>query len=306
MATILVTGGTGLIGSAITKKLVEKGYKVIILTRDRTNKKETGNISYSEWDPSKGSYNAHHFMSADAIINLAGANIAEKRWTADRKKLIGDSRVKSGQLIVKALKEVPNNITTVLSASAIGYYGPDQSTKKSFAETAEPYTDFLGQTVNQWEQSISPVKDLGKRIVIFRTGIVLSRDGGAFREFEKPLHFGIASILGNGKQVVSWIHIEDLVRMYVTALEDDSWMGTYNAVAPVPIINKELILSIARQKNKVFLPLPVPSFLLKALLGEMSIEVLKSTTVSSAKAEQKGFVFLYPTIDKAVGQLLKK
>jgi len=306
MATILVTGGTGLIGSAITKKLVETGNKVIILTRDRTNKKDIGNISYSEWDPSKGTYNPHHFMSADAIINLAGANIAEKRWTEDRKKLIGDSRVKSGQLIVKALKEVPNNINRILSASAIGYYGPDQRSKGFFTETAQPYTDFLGQTVSQWEESLAPVKDLGKRLVIFRTGIVLSSDGGAFREFEKPLHFGIASILGNGKQVVSWIHIEDLVRMYVTALEDDSWKGAYNAVAPVPVTNKELILSIARQKEKVFLPLQVPSFLLKALLGEMSIEVLKSTTVSSAKAEQKGFVFLYPTIDKAIGQLLKK
>jgi uncharacterized protein (TIGR01777 family) len=306
MAIVMITGGTGLIGSALTKSLVEKGHQVIILTRNSSNKKKTGNLSYSQWDPGKGTYNAHDFASADAIIHLAGANVAEKRWTDQRKKEIIDSRVQGGELIIKALREVPNKISAILSASAIGYYGPDQIPASPFVEEMPPYHDFLGQTVSQWEASLDPVIQMGKRLVIFRTGIVLSRQGGAYKEFEKPLHFGIASILGNGKQVISWIHIDDMVRLYIAALEDEGWKGTYNAVAPVPVTNKELVLSMARQKNKIFIPLPVPSIVLKTLLGEMSIEVLKSTTVSSAKVEQRGFIFLYPTIDKAVAALLKK
>lgn len=306
MAIVMITGGTGLIGSALTKSLVEKGHQVIILTRNSSNKKKTGNLSYSQWDPGKGTYNAHDFASADAIIHLAGANVAEKRWTDERKKEIIDSRVQGGELIIKALREVPNKISAILSASAIGYYGPDQIPASPFVEEMPPYHDFLGQTVSQWEASLNPVIQMGKRLVIFRTGIVLSRQGGAYKEFEKPLHFGIASILGSGKQVISWIHIDDMVRLYIAALEDEGWKGTYNAVAPVPVTNKELVLSMARQKNKIFVPLPVPSIVLKTLLGEMSIEVLKSTTVSSAKVEQRGFIFLYPTIDKAVAALLKK
>jgi uncharacterized protein (TIGR01777 family) len=306
MAIVMITGGTGLIGSALTKSLVEKGHQVIILTRNSSNKKKTGNLSYSQWDPGKGTYNAHDFASADAIIHLAGANVAEKRWTDERKKEIIDSRVQGGELIIKVLREVPNKVSTILSASAIGYYGPDQIPASPFVEEMPPYHDFLGQTVSQWEASLNPVIQMGKRLVIFRTGIVLSRQGGAYKEFEKPLHFGIASILGSGKQVISWIHIDDMVRLYIAALEDEGWKGTYNAVAPVPVTNKELVLSMARQKNKIFVPLPVPSIVLKTLLGEMSIEVLKSTTVSSAKVEQRGFIFLYPTIDKAVTALLKK
>lgn len=306
MAIVMITGGTGLIGSALTKRLVEKGHQVIILTRNSSNKKKTGNLSYSQWDPGKGTYNAHDFAAADAIIHLAGANVAEKRWTEERKREIINSRVQGGELIIKALREVPNKISTILSASAIGYYGPDQIPASPFVEEMPPYHDFLGQTVSQWEASLDPVIQMGKRLVIFRTGIVLSREGGAYKEFEKPLHFGIASILGSGKQVISWIHIDDMVRLYIAALEDEGWKGTYNAVAPVPVTNKELVLAMARQKNKIFIPLPVPSIVLKTLLGEMSIEVLKSTTVSSAKVEQRGFIFLYPTIDKAVAALLKK
>ena len=306
MAIVMITGGTGLIGSALTKSLVEKGHQVIILTRNSSNKKKTGNLSYSQWDPGKGTYNAHDFASADAIIHLAGANVAEKRWTEERKREIINSRVQGGELIIKVLREVPNKVSTILSASAIGYYGPDQIPASPFVEEMPPYHDFLGQTVSQWEASLNPVIQMGKRLVIFRTGIVLSRQGGAYKEFEKPLHFGIASILGSGKQVISWIHIDDMVRLYIAALEDEGWKGTYNAVAPVPVTNKELVLSMARQKNKIFVPLPVPSIVLKTLLGEMSIEVLKSTTVSSAKVEQRGFIFLYPTIDKAVAALLKK
>jgi len=193
----------------------------------------------------------------------------------------------------------------VISASAIGYYGPDPviPNPDPFVETDAPATDFLGTTVKEWEEAMLPVTDSGRRLVILRTGIVLSGKGGAYTEFCKPLRFGMAAILGSGKQVVSWIHIDDLVRLYIHAIQHEEWKGIYNAVALKPVSNREMILKIARSKKRFFIPVPVPAFALKGALGEMSVEVLKSTTVSCTKTLQAGFDFQYPTIEKALNQL---
>jgi uncharacterized protein (TIGR01777 family) len=304
MATILITGGTGLIGTALTKALVAKGYDVIILSRSE-KKSSQPNISYAVWDVSKQTIDEKAIRKADYIIHLAGANVGEKRWTSKRKKEIVDSRVDSGRLLVKALKEIPNKIKAVISSSAMGYYGPDRqiSNPQPFAETNPPYDDFLATTVVQWENAIKPVQDLGKRLVFLRTGIVLSNDGGAYNEFKKPLKFGIASILGSGKQTVSWIHIDDLIRLYIDAIENDKWNGVYNAVAPNPVSNQQLIKEMAKQANGFRIVVKVPSFVLKIVLGEMSLEVLKSTTVSSEKIQKQGFQFLFPTIQDAIKKL---
>lgn len=307
MKTVLIAGGTGMIGSALAKELIKKDYGVIVLTRDARRPRNTERVSYAEWNVEKGTIDAKAIEKADYIINLAGANVAEKRWTAKRKKEIVDSRVQSGKLLVKALQEIPNKVKAVVSASAIGWYGPDAnvSDAKPFVETDPPANDFLGTTCQQWESAIQPVTQLGKRLVILRTGIVLSNDGGAFVEFKKPLQFGIASILGNGKQTVSWIHIDDLVRLYMYTVENENIAGIYNAVAPKPVTNKTLIIEIAKQRNKFYLPAPVPSFVLKTVLGEMSIEVLKSATVSSKKIEAAGFQFLFPDIGTAIHNLVQ-
>lgn len=304
MATVLITGGTGLIGTALTKALLQKGYEVIILSRSKKSPYQI-NISYAVWDPTNQTIDADAVKKADYIVHLAGANVAEGRWTDKRKKEIVDSRVDSGRLLVKALKEIPNKIKAVISSSAIGYYGPDAETAnpKPFAETDLPHNDFLATTVVQWEGAIEPVKDLGKRLVLLRTGIVLSNDGGAYKEFKKPLNFGVASILGSGKQIVSWIHIDDLVRLYMDAVENEKYTGIYNAVAPNPVSNKGLIKEIAEQTKKFYISAKVPPIVLKTVLGEMSIEVLKSTTVSSGKVQREGFQFLYPTIHDAVKKL---
>jgi uncharacterized protein len=306
MATVIITGGTGLIGTALTKALVQKGYEVIILSRSPKSPAQK-NVSYAVWNIEKQAIDEDAIKRADYIVHLAGANVADKRWTEKRKQEIVDSRVKSGDLIVKALKEVPNTIKAVLSSSGIGYYGPDQqsSNSKAFVETDAPFSDFLATTVVQWEGAITPVEKLSKRLVIFRTGIVLSDEAGAYKEFKKPLKFGVASVLGSGKQVVSWIHIDDLVRLYIEAIENEDWTGIYNAVAPNPVTNKQLIKEIASQNKGFHIAASVPSFVLKAVLGEMSIEVLKSTTVSSEKIENKGFQFLYPSIGGAVASLSK-
>ncbi|MGZ8511360.1 MAG: DUF1731 domain-containing protein, partial [Chitinophagaceae bacterium] len=163
---------------------------------------------------------------------------------------------------------------------------------------------FLGETCKLWEDSIEPVKKSGKRLVKLRTGIVLSNEGGALKEFKKPLRFGVASILGDGKQMISWIHIDDLVRLYVASIEDETLNGVYNAVAPKPVSNKELAMLLARiQRGNFFIPVHVPSFVLKPVIGEMSIEVLKSATVSCDKIHYTGFTFLYPSVDAALKNL---
>jgi uncharacterized protein (TIGR01777 family) len=256
MATILITGGSGMIGTAITRALVQKGHQVIILTRDPSKMKAVPGISYAAWDPVKMEIGREAIGSSDAIINLAGANVAGKRWTAKRKKEILDSRVNGSRLIVQALGTLPNKVTTVVSAAAIGYYGPDPSIPNNnpFKEDDPPSSDFLATVVQQWEAAISPVTQLGKRLVILRTGIVLSKEGGAYPEFAKTLKLRVAAVPGSGRQVVSWIHIDDLVNMYIEAVFNDSWKGVFNAVAPQSVTNKDLVRSIASHQVKIPLP----------------------------------------------------
>ncbi len=189
----------------------------------------------------------------------------------------------------------------------IGWYGEDIDKVKLFVETDPAANGFLGETCQLWEQSIQPVEALNKRLVILRTGIVLSNSGGALAEFKKPIRLGVAGIISNGKQVVSWIHIDDLCRLYINAIENEKLTGCYNAVAPEPVTSKTLTITLAKKMNgKLFIPVKVPSFVLKIMLGDRSIEVLKSTSVSCAKIKQTGFTFLFPTIDTALQQLCDK
>lgn len=303
MATVLITGGTGLIGTAITKELLNRNYDVIILTRfPEKYSVDTPRLSYASWDIETQVIDTNAILKTDFIIHLAGANVGEKRWTSKRKNEILESRTKGSQLIVKALKENKNKIKAIISASAIGWYGPGDG--NTFKETDPPSEDFLGITCKEWEAGIDPVISLGKRLVTFRTGIVLSKSGGVLKEFKRPLRFGIATILGNGRQVISWIHIEDLARLYVYAIENEKLHGIYNAVAPLPVTNKKLVIELAKKmKGKFYVSIFVPSVILKILLGEMSIEVLKSATVSSEKIKKEGYTFLYPSVKSAMKQI---
>jgi uncharacterized protein len=308
METVLITGGTGLVGKALTAVLIKKGYSVIVLTRKLpSDNNDQPAVKYALWNVKAKTIDAEAIRKADHIIHLAGAGVVDKRWTTAYKKEIADSRTQSSALLIAAMQQNANNIQTVVSASATGWYGPDggeQKNSKGFVETNPPAKDFLGETCRVWEQSIEPAEKTGKRVVKLRTGIVLSNDGGAFAEFKKPLSFGIAGILGDGIQTVSWIHIDDLCRIYVEALQNKQLAGSYNATAPSPVTNKELTLQLAaRLKGKLFIPVHVPVFVLKLMLGESSIEVLKSCTVSCEKIKQAGFTFLYPSIEAALAQL---
>ena len=295
-----------MIGQALTKALLRKRYNVIILSRSMPAKKQS-DVQYAQWDIAAQTIDSSALQRADAIVHLAGANVAEGRWTEARKKEIRDSRVQSGALLLKTLRSISNRVKVVVSASGVGWYGEDPQLPNPvpFVEEDKPSNDFLGRTCVQWEQSLQPVTELGKRLVIFRTGIVLSNGGGAYAEFKKPLRFGVAPVLGSGRQMVSWIHIDDVVNLYLAALEGEAWSGVYNAVAPHPVSSSELIKTMAQQRGGFHITAPIPEAALKLMLGEMSVEILKSTTASSKKVEASGYTFSAPHIGAAINNLQK-
>lgn len=306
MQTVLITGGSGFVGQNLTTFLIKSGYQVIILSRSLEGKKNSEQVSYAVWDLKKHYIDPVAISAADYIIHLAGAGVVDKKWTDAYKQEILESRTGGSKLIIEALQNQPHHIKAIISASAIGWYGADAMPVIPFTETDPASDDFLGQTCRLWEQSILAAEKMDVRVCTLRTGIVLGNGGGALAEFIKPLKFGVAGILGSGKQVVSWIHINDLCRMYLFALENQTLKGSFNAVAPLPVSNKELTLTLAHTlRGKFFIPMHVPAFVLKLMMGQRSIEVLKSATVSATKIQEAGFQFSFPRIDAAISNLLK-
>ncbi len=307
MHTILITGGTGLVGKTLSKYLLSKGHTIIVLTRTLPKNNNDAAIQYAAWNVKKQTIDIAALQKADYIIHLAGAGVVDKKWTEAYKKEIEESRTQSSKLITDTLKANSHSVKAIISSSAIGWYGEDKKAGFAFTEDDPADKGFLGQVCQLWEDSIEPATALGIRVCRLRTGIVLSNDGGALAEFKKPVRLGVAGILGSGKQMVSWIHINDLCRMFLHAIENAAIHGSYNAVAPAPVSNKELTIKLAQQiKGRFYIPLHVPPFILKLMMGSRSTEVLKSTTVSCTKIKNEGFTFLYPSIDAALNELAGK
>ncbi len=296
MATVLITGGTGLIGKHLTVKLQEKGYSVLYLSRTT---EKSSSIKTFEWDYKENIIDIDTFNDIDYIIHLAGANIGNKRWTNKRKQLILDSRVKTGQLLFNKIKEQNKQLKAFISASAIGYYGTITS-EKIFKETDLPANDFLGKVCSQWEKTADKFKELGIRTVKIRTGVVLTEKGGALSKMAIPVKMGIGSAIGTGKQYLPWIHIDDLCGIYVKAVEDATMNGSFNAVAPEHTTNKDFVKSIASVLNKPFWFPNVPAFLIKLVFGEMSSILLKGSRISSDLIISKGYSFTFPNLKKAL------
>ncbi|MDB5201801.1 MAG: hypothetical protein JWQ27_1210 [Ferruginibacter sp.] len=306
MDTVLITGGTGLVGKALVDLLLKKGYAVIVLTRNAADQASQPNLSYAVWNVKKQEIDIAAVTKADYIIHLAGAGVVDKKWTPAYREEIQRSRTDSSRLLIETLKDNPHKVQAIVSASATGWYGEDKLKGHAFKEEEQSAKDFLGETCRLWEESISAAETLGIRVVKLRTGIVLSKHGGALAEFIKPVKFGLAGILGTGKQIVSWIDVDDLCRMYLSAITNEKMAGSYNAVAPAPVTNKELTLKIAETiKGKFFIPMHVPEFVLKIMMGERAVEVLKSCTVSADKIKESGFTFVAPTIDASLPRQLK-
>lgn len=300
MKNILITGGTGLIGKHLTNRLKESGYNVLLLSRKPSS--HDGLKVYS-WDPDSGVIDPEALSAADYIIHLAGAGIGDRRWSEKRKKEILDSRIKSAGLIFDKLKETGLRPEAFISASATGYYG-SMTSEKIYAEADDPATDFTGEVCRQWEESAEKFSGLGIRTVRIRTGIVLSSEGGALGRMSLPAKFGIGSPLGSGKQYVPWIHIDDLCRIYIKAIEDLSMNGAYNAAAPEHVSNSKFMRTVSEVMGRPFFFPAIPSFTFRILFGEMSSILLNGSRVSPEKIKASGYSFDYADLRSALFSLL--
>jgi len=294
---ILITGGSGLIGSHLTDKLLERGYRVSHLSRSPG---QDTRVQTFLWDVEKGEIDERCIDGADTIIHLAGAGIAEKRWTEKRKKELIASRAKSIGLVYSLLREKTHQVKSVISASAIGYY--NDRGDELLTEDSHPSNDFLAKCCMEWELAVDKGKELGLRVAKLRSGVVLD-EKGALGAMDKPVKLGLGSPVGTGKQWVPWIHWQDVVGIYMLAVENMALEGVYNMVAPDPVTNKQLTQAIAKLLHKpLWLP-NIPAWALKLALGEMSTLVLGSTKVSAQKIQDAGYVFKFPELEEALKEI---
>ena len=301
--TILITGATGLIGTALSKRLLDQGHTIHFLTTRKEKILNTPTHKGYYWNPTIQEIDLLAFTDVSCIVNLVGATIA-KRWTPSYKKVVMSSRVQTTNLLYNSLKELNHGVTSFISASGISLYPNAERTL--YSETAtEVAANFLGEVVVAWEAAADQFKDLGIDVAKIRTGVVFDAILGAFPRMIQPIKMGVPSVVGTGSQWISWIHTDDVVAIYNHAI-DQNLTGVYNAVAPEAINNKEFTqLVTGFYKIPMWAP-RLPGFLLKLFLGAMSILALEGQRVSVLKLENTGFTFKYPTLDKALNNLLKK
>ena len=300
---ILITGGSGLVGSRLTELLLAQDYNVSHLSRSPENHKDSPVKTY-QWDIEKQTIDDEALKDVDCIVHLAGAGVADKRWTSSRKKLLLESRTKSAQLLINKLKEIDHKPKLFLSASAIGYYGArgDQWVD----EESIPNSDFLAELCVEWEKASKSVSELEIPFNIVRIGLVLSENGGALKEIAKSLDFGIAGYLGSGDQYMSWVHIDDLCGIFMHCIMGEVEQNeVYNGVAPTPEKNIDFTRILSKVVGKGIL-LPVPSFVLKLMTGEMSEMLLTGQRVKSEKIEKAGYQFKFSDLKSALKDLYNK
>ncbi|HVW94669.1 MAG TPA: TIGR01777 family oxidoreductase [Mucilaginibacter sp.] len=295
--TILITGGTGLVGKKLTAQLLAKGYQVRHLSRKPGKEFDVPTFL---WNVRKGIIDEQCIDGVDVIVHLAGAGIADSRWTDERKKEIIESRTRSISLIYELLQKKQHQVNSVVSASAIGYYSDRGD--ELMTESSTPNTDFMARCCVEWEAAVNEGEQLGLRIVKFRTGVVLAKEG-PLKLMAQPVKLYIGSPLGSGRQWVPWIHWLDVVDMYIFAVKDEKLSGVYNMVAPNPVTNQHLTKAIAKQLYKPLWAPKVPAFALKLLMGEMSTIVLGSTKASAKKIEDAGYPFKFPDITSALAEI---
>ena len=301
---VLIGGATGLIGSALTKLCLQEDYQVHYLTTSKEKIENTQNKKGFYWNPAEGEIDTACFDGVDAIVNLSGANIA-KRWTESYKEAIMNSRIDTANILFKTLRSIQDHtVQHYISASGTAIY-PSSLTENYTENTEKEANDFLGKVVQQWELHAQQFKSLEIPVSIVRTGLVLSTNGGVLVEMSKPVKYGVGAAIGSGKQWQSWIHIDDIARLYLFLLKGKH-VGIYNAATPHPVTNKEMTKEIASVLKKPFFMPNVPKFMLKLILGEMSTLLLSSQKVSAEKIKNAGFHFKFPTLEPALENLFKK
>jgi uncharacterized protein len=303
---VLITGGSGLVGTRLTEILLERGFTVSHLTRKVEEKAVGGKpVKTYIWDIKNGVIEEKALLEADYLVHLAGAGIADENWSDERKKEIIESRTKSIDLIVSKLKTLPHRLISCVSASGIGYYGADTG-NEHISEQHTAGNDFVADCCIQWEAAADEIQALGIRTVKLRTGIVLSEKGGALPRLTQPVRWGVGAALGTGKQWQSWIHLDDLCEMYIKSLTDKQMKGAYNAVAPNPVTNHDLTKISAQVLKRPFWMPNVPAFALKLVFGEMANVVLGGNYVLNQRIRQEtDFDYKFVEVRKALEDLLR-
>lgn len=295
---ILITGGNGLVGKPLTQALLAQGHRVSHLSRQP--ERIPGVTTYA-WDVPKGQIDERCLDGVDTIIHLAGADIAFQAWTADRRQELIQSRTESIRLLYQLMKRQEHSVQTVISASGIVYYG--NRGDEVLTEQSRPATDFLADCTRQWEAAVDEGLALSVRVVKFRTGVVLSKEGGALPALVQPVQSGYGAPVGTGSQWVSWIHLEDVVGLYALAVNDSSLTGVFNQTAPEPVTNRQLVAAIARQFNKSLWMPAIPGFLLKMMMGERSSFVLGSIKAPPSALLQQHYRYAHPAIGEALSSI---
>jgi uncharacterized protein (TIGR01777 family) len=300
---ILITGATGFIGSHLVRRLLASGHGVVALTRNVESARRVlpARCGCRAWDPAAGP-KAADLRRVDAVVNLAGEGIFDRRWTTARKQVLHESRVTGTRALVRALAAVPATArpATLLSASAIGYYG-DRGAEE-LVEAAAAGCGFLAEVCQAWEHEAFTAEELGMRVAAIRIGVVLGKDGGALQKMLLPFRLGLGGRLGSGQQWMSWIHVDDLVGLFAYALDHVEAGGVLNGVAPTPVTNAEFTAALGRAVRRPAV-LPVPPIALRMALGEMSTVLLSSQRVLPRAAQRLGFEFRYPEIGPALADL---
>ncbi len=298
---ILIAGATGLIGKELVKECLDQGIKIHYLTTRKNKIENKDDFQGFYWNPSKGIIDQAAFKDVITIINLAGAPVS-KRWTSSYKQEILDSRTQTAKLIYESLKKIEHTVAHYISASGISIY-PSSFTNLYHENSSEEASTFLGKVVRSWETAADQFSELNIKVTKVRTGIVLSEHGGALPQMVKPIKLGVGASLGSGEQWQSWIHLNDMARIYVFLLKNQC-KGVFNAVSPNPVSNKKMTQIIAKHYNKsLWLP-NIPKFILKLVLGKMGSIALESQLVSSEKIVNEGFQFHFVNVENALEDLL--
>lgn len=298
---ILITGASGLVGTELVNLLLQNGVEVHYLTTSKKKIAKEEKYHGFFWNPAQGIIDENALLGVEVVIHLAGASIS-KPWTKAYKQEILESRINATNTLYKAIKDNPNQVKQIISASAIGIYPNNPDTVYTELSIATD-SGFLGNVVEKWEESLNKFKPLGIKVCKLRTGIVLARNGGALPEMLKPIKFGLGAAFGNGKQITSWIHLHDLASMYFFAAKNQ-WEGIFNAVAPDPVSNKKLTEQLAAAARRpLFLP-NIPKFVMQLALGERHELLFTDTNVSPQKALDHGFTFKFPKLKIALNDLI--
>ncbi len=297
--SIIIAGGSGMIGRALTGLLVNEGHNVSWLSHSGSK----GPVPVHHWNPGEGKMPTTEIRSSDVLVNLAGAGIADSRWTSSRKKVLRDSRVEGNRQLAKILSEDKGDLKAYISSAAMGIYG-DRGSDWCSEDDLIQGDDFLIEICKEWEQSIDQVEKVGLRTVAFRISVVLSMEGGALPKIASPMNFGVANYFGNGEQYYSWIHIEDLIGMFFMAINSDMMQGTYNAASPKPMKMHSWIKELASVHPRHPWVFGVPAFGLRLAFGEMADVLLNSVRLDVEKIRNTSFEYKFPDLKSAGKSLL--